>query len=108
MNENFEDIKKSYKQAIESGDKEGLNTIIDFHLRVYLQCQYEITSIGIQDAEALSTNDESISEGLKFLRQKKEFLENLVFNDDAWNEFSQKLKSRGNLNNLPQLIQNAD
>ena len=107
MNEEFEDIKESYQQAIESGDKEGLNTIIDFHLRVYLQCQYERTSIGIQNAEALSTNDESISEGLNSLRQKKEFLENLVFNDDTWHNFSQQLKS-GNLEGFPQIIQNAN
>ncbi len=105
MNKEFERIKSKYFRQVELGNDKGADKIINFHLKAFLQDQYEAVSYAIKDAEALFENNK-FTEEIDKLRKKKEFLESLVFDEVEWKKFSQKLKEQGSLNLEP--IQNAD
>ena len=94
MNEELKQIKADYYLAVKSGDSARVDEVVNFHLRAFLQTQYDQVSIAIKDTKDISGMEKSISpHEIQILRQKKQFLDNLVFNDSEWEKFSQQLKS---------------
>jgi len=102
--ERLTQIRENYLEARTNGDTEKLATIIDFDLRALFQEQCTYLEYLEQDARSIKEmiptyqiTDQDISQ----IYSNKERLDSLVFNEERWGEFSNKL-FRGEIG-LPQL-----
>ena len=116
--EELQKIADDYRKAVEAKDYARADEIVDFHLKELLQEEYEYFS-GLHDdasfvyashspnAIFVDINKQDAKRNLSSLEQNRKLLESLLFDEAKWQKFSQELKSRGNLRDLAQLVQNA-
>jgi hypothetical protein len=87
----------TYNFAKELGDYETVNELIDIRLRCFLQRTAEHYYANLEhDAKACGVSEVELQK----YRNHKKIIEDLVFDDSAWEQFSKRLKNGDSLSNL--------
>jgi hypothetical protein len=92
----------TYHFAKELGDYKTVNELIDVGLRCFLQQTAEHYYPNLEhDARACGVPEVELQK----YRDTKKRIEDLVFDDSAWEQFSKRLKNGDSLSNLGLIVQ---